>query len=95
MPEGTPRNIRELVGLGDLLFKKAMGHLLKLDPRKNPEGWRQENKAALDSFMKANHEGYKPAQEAYGDKIPPQALLDKIRETMMRSSMCRKRAVSR
>ena len=95
MPEGTPEKVRDLVGRGDLLFKKAMGHLLNSDPRKNPEGWRQENKAALEMFTKAVHESYIPAQDSYGDRVPPQALLNRIRATMMRASLCRKRVSSK
>jgi hypothetical protein len=94
LPEGVPARTRELVTKGDRHFDEAMRHLQNSDPGINPDGWADENKKALASFMAANNEGYFPAQEQFGAGAVPQALLDRVRETTMRSSLCRKRSVS-
>jgi hypothetical protein len=94
MPDGTPGQVRDLVRKGDAHFAEAMRHLQASDPTINPDGWADENKKALEFFQKASNDGYVPAQDAYGKDIPPQALLDRVRETMMRMSLCRKRSVS-
>lgn len=93
MPEGSSARVRDLVAKGDNYFAEATVHLLNSDPNVNPAGWADENKKALEFFMKANQEGFIPAQEEYGSGTPPQPLLDRVRETTMRSSMCRKRSV--
>lgn len=94
LPENTSAKIGGLVSAGDRHFNEAMKHLQNSDPNLNPEGWADENKKALESFMKANLEGYVPAQDLYSSGAVPQALLDRVRETTMRSSLCRKRSVS-
>jgi hypothetical protein len=94
LPEGTNAKVSGLVAIGDRHFNEAMKHLQNSDPNLNPDGWSDENKKALESFMKANTEGYVPAQDAYPGGAVPQALLDRVRETTMRSSLCRKRSVS-
>ena len=87
--------VRTLIAKGDAYFKKAMRHLLNSDPNVNPDGWAAENKKALEYFFKANNEGYVPAQDLYANSAAiPKALLDRVRETTMRSSLCRKRYVS-
>jgi hypothetical protein len=93
MPGETDGKIQELISKGDRYYKEAVTHLHNSDPNENPTGWADENAKARDLFMKANQDGYMPAQEAYGSKVPPKALLDRVRETMMRASMCRKRSV--
>jgi outer membrane biosynthesis protein TonB len=96
LPEGTSAKISDLVGKGDRYFAQAMEHLRLSDPTLNPDGWADENKKALDCFTKANQEGYLPAQDSYRvASTIPQVLLDRVRETTMRSSLCRKRSVSR
>jgi len=93
--KNAPQRVIELVEEGDYFFGRAMKHLMNSDPGANPDGWFAENKKALEFFKRAMAEGYDPAQEVYGPKtVPPQELLDRIRETMMRQSLCRKRAVS-
>ena len=94
MPDGTASQVRDLIGKGDRHFTEAMRHLQASDPTINPDGWSDENKKALEFFQKAVREGYEPAQESYTKDIPPQALLDRMRETTMRMSLCRKRSVS-
>jgi hypothetical protein len=93
LPDGTSSKVRDLVSRGDRHFTEAMTHLQNSDPNINPDGWTGENKKALDAFMKANQEGYIPAQDEYGRGGVPQSLLDRVRETTMRSSLCRKRSV--
>jgi hypothetical protein len=94
LPEGTPSKVSDLVARGDRHFIEAMAHLQASDPNINPDGWSDENKKALESFQKAANEGYIPAQDVYGRDLPPQVLLDRVRETTMRMSLCRKRSVS-
>ncbi len=94
LPEATSAKVGGLVATGDRHFNEAMKHLRNSDPNVNPDGSDAENKKALEFFMKANHEGYFPAQELYPAGAVPQALLDRVRETTMRSSLCRKRSVS-
>lgn len=94
MPDGTPSQVRDLVRKGDAHFAEAMRHLQASDPTINPDGWADMNKKALESFQKASNDGYVPAQDLYGKDVPPQALLDRVRETLMRMSLCRKRSVS-
>jgi hypothetical protein len=94
LPETTTAKVSGLVATGDRHFNEAMKHLQNSDPNINPDGWSDENKKALEYFMKANNEGYVPAQDAYPGGAVPQALLDRVRETTMRSSLCRKRSVS-
>jgi outer membrane biosynthesis protein TonB len=94
LPDGTPAQVRDLVARGDKYFSEAMRHLQASDPTINPDGWADENKKALEFFQKASNEGYVPAQDAYGKDVPPQVMLDRVRETMMRMSLCRKRSVS-
>jgi outer membrane biosynthesis protein TonB len=94
MPDGTPSKVADLVRKGDLHFSAAMRHLQASNPTINPDGWADENKKALEYFQKAGNEGYFPAQEAYDKSVPPQPLLDRVRETTMRMSLCRKRSVS-
>lgn len=94
MPGYTPAKILELVALGDRIYAKAMTHLAKSDPKDNPM-WLDENKVALALFQRANQEGYLPAEEEYtADSTVPEQLLDRVRETQMRASLCRKRGVS-
>ena len=50
-------------------------------------------KKALKLFMQANGEGFMPAQDLYATGVP-MALLDRVRETSMRTALCRKRSVS-
>jgi len=88
----TPPDILELVARGDKNFDEAMKHLLNSDPSVNPDTWSQENTKALELFKKANLESYIPAQDRYSSGVP-QPLLDRVRETTMRSSLCRKRSV--
>lgn len=95
LPDGTPPRVRDLVARGDRHFDEAMKHLRDSDPNINPEGWTVENKKAMELFARANNEGYVPAQDAY--EVPgaiPQSILDRVRETTMRQSLCRKRSVS-
>ncbi len=94
MPDGTPSKVRDYISIGDRHFTEAMLHLQASDPNVNPDGWSDENKKALGFFQRATNEGYIPAQESYGKDVPPQPLLDRVRETMMRMSLCRKRSVS-
>ena len=94
LPDGTPANVASLVARGDRHYDEAMLHLKNSDPQANPDGHNDETKKALSLFMKANEEGYFPAQELYGKGSVPQPLLDRVRETTMCSSMCRKRSVS-
>ena len=94
VPDASGR-VRSLVAKGDAYFKKAMVHLLNSDPNINPDGWGTENKKALEYFFKANNEGYVLAQDQYTNNAAiPKALLDRVREATMRSSLCRKRSVS-
>ncbi|HZE96266.1 MAG TPA: hypothetical protein VE981_04530 [Planctomycetota bacterium] len=93
MPDGTNQKISELVVKGDRLFNEAMVHLRNSDPSINPDGWADENKKALKLFMQTNGECYMPAQDMYSTGIPMQ-LLDRVRETSMRTALCRKRSVS-
>lgn len=88
----TTPEILEMVAKGDKNFDEAMKHLLNSDPAINPDGWAAENSKALELFRKANIESYLPAQEKYSSSVP-QALLDRVREATMRSSLCRKRSV--
>ena len=92
MPGGTAADLLTMVAKGDALFDQAMKHLLASDPNENPDGWSKENAKALELFMKANQESYLPAQDRY-DSAVPQPLLDRVRETTMRSALCRKRSV--
>ena len=95
LPGNTVPKVQNYVAIGDRNFKKAMERLLNSDPNNNPAGWAGENKKALEYFMKANMDGYLPAQDTYTVNADiPQSLLDRVRETTMRSSMCRKRSVS-
>ncbi len=94
LPENTSTRVSGLVAAGDRHFNEAMRHLQNSDPNLNPDGWADENKKALEFFLKANNEGYVPAQDLYPNGAVPQALLDRVRETTMRSSLCRKRSVS-
>lgn len=94
MPPETSDKVRDLVRKGDTNFAEAMRHLQASDPTINPDGWAAENKKALEYFTKASNEGYVPAQDSYTKDVPPQALLDRVRETMMRMALCRKRSVS-
>ena len=93
MPDGTNAKISDFVVKGDRLFNEAMVHLRNSDPSINPDGWADENKKALKLFMQANGECYLPAQDSYSSGIPTQ-LLDRVRETSMRTALCRKRSVS-
>ncbi len=94
LPNTTPEKIQKTVLEGDRLYKKAMEHLLESDPSKNPGNWGKENKKALELFRKAA-KAFATAQEAYSEneKIP-QALMNRFRETQIRLSLCRKRALS-
>ncbi len=93
LPPGTAARVSELVAAADRHFDEAMKHLLNSDPNVNPEKWDVENRKALELFMKANTEGYLPAQELYPSGAVPRPLLDRVRETTMRASLCRKRSV--
>ncbi|MBV8879223.1 MAG: hypothetical protein JO332_04615 [Planctomycetaceae bacterium] len=93
MPDGTNAKISDLVGRGDKLYNEAMVHLQASNPSINPDGWADENKKALKLFMQANGECFMPAQDLYSTGIPT-ALLDRVRETSMRTALCRKRSVS-
>ncbi len=73
-----------------------MRHLAASDPNVNPEGWADENRRALECFNRAQKECYGPAQDLYAAGVQvPRPLLDRTRESAMRQSLCRKRAVSR
>ncbi len=94
MPEGTSAKISDLVSRGDRLYNEAMVHLQASNPAINPDGWADENHKALKLFMQAN-ECFMPAQDLYpGGSGIPTALLDRVRETSMRTALCRKRSVS-
>ena len=93
VPGGTAPEVLALVAKGDAAFDQAMKHLLDSDSNDNPSGWAGENAKALDLFMRANQEGYLPAQEKFGAAVPPQPLLDRVRECTLRASLCRKRSV--
>lgn len=93
MPDGTNAKITDLVSKGDRYFNEAMVHLRNSDPSINPDGWADENKKALKLFMQANGECYMPAQDQFSSSVP-QPLLDRVRETSMRTALCRKRSVS-
>lgn len=93
MPEGTSSKIADLVSRGDKLYTEAMVHLQASNPSINPDGWADENKKALKLFMQANGECFMPAQDLYPTGVPT-ALLDRVRETSMRTALCRKRSVS-
>ncbi len=89
-----PAKTREFVAKGDAYFQQGMAHLRRSDLNTNPEGWAEENKKALELFMKANNEGYLPAQNMFGKGPVPRSLCDKVRETTMLASLCRKRSVT-
>ena len=93
MPDETNAKVSDLVAKGDRYFNEAMVHLRNSDPSINPDDWAAENKKALKLFMQANGEGYMPAQDTYAASVPMQ-LLDRVRETSMRTALCRKRSVS-
>jgi len=93
MPEGTSSKISDLVSRGDKLYNEAMVHLQASNPSVNPDAWADENKKALKLFMQANGECFMPAQDLYTTGVPT-ALLDRVRETSMRTALCRKRSVS-
>ena len=91
----APPKVLAFVEEGDYLYAKAMKHLTASDPTVNPDGWPVENQLALDLFKRAMDEGYSPAQDAYDPKTsPPPELIDRVRDTMMRQHLCRKRAAS-
>jgi len=92
MPDSTNAKIAELVSKGDKYYDEAMIHLQASNPSINPDGWGDENRKALKLFMLANGEGFLPAQDQYSTGIPT-ALLDRVRETSMRTALCRKRSV--
>lgn len=94
LPDGAPPRAVALVAAGDRHFEEAMRHLRGSDPTINPDGWAEENRKALELFLKANNEGYYPAQELFPNGGVPQPLLDRVREATMLSSLCRKRSVS-
>lgn len=94
LPDGAPPRAVALVAAGDRHFDEAMRHLRNSDPTINPDGWAEENRKALELFLKANNEGYYPAQELFPNGGVPQPLLDRVREATMLSSLCRKRSVS-
>lgn len=94
LPPATAPDLLALVAKGDAMFDQAMKHLLASDPNENPDGWTKENAKALELFTKANLESYLPAQERF-DAAVPQPLLDRVRETTLRSSLCRKRSVAK
>ena len=92
----APPKVLALVEEGDYFFGRATKHLMNSDAEANPEGWHSENKKALELYNRAMKEGYVPAQDEYDAKTaPPQELLDRVRETMLRMYSCRKRAVTR
>jgi hypothetical protein len=93
MPDGTNAKISDLVSRGDKIYNEAMVHLQASNPSINPDGWADENKKALKLFMQANGECFMPAQDLYSGSVPMQ-LLDRVRETSMRTALCRKRSVS-
>jgi len=93
MPDGTNAKISDLVKRGDKLYDEAMVHLQASNPSINPDGWADENKKALKLFMQANGECFMSAQDLYSTGVPT-ALLDRVRETSMRTALCRKRSVS-
>jgi outer membrane biosynthesis protein TonB len=93
MPDGTNQKISDLVKKGDKLYDEAMVHLRNSDPSINPDTWAEENKKALKLFMQANGECFMPAQDQYSGSVPG-PLLDRVRETSMRTALCRKRSVS-
>jgi hypothetical protein len=93
MPDGTNTKISDLVARGDKFYNEAMVHLQASNPSVNPDSWADENKKALKLFMQANGEGFMPAQDLYATGVP-MALLDRVRETSMRTALCRKRSVS-
>jgi len=93
MPDGTNPKISDLVARGDKIYNEAMVHLQASNPSINPDGWSDENKKALKLFMQANGECFMPAQDLYSGSVPMQ-LLDRVRETSMRTALCRKRSVS-
>jgi hypothetical protein len=86
---------REHVASGDRLYAEGKKHLVNSDPNENPNGWAGENKSAL-KLMGQAYEEYDTAQVIY-EKLNlriPADLLEKVRETNMIRSMCRKRSVS-
>jgi hypothetical protein len=90
----APAKVQELVRQGDRCFEDAMKHVRNSDRNLNPEGWAEENKKALDLFMKALHEYYVPAQDLYASGASvPKALRDRVRDATATGSMCRKRSV--
>jgi len=91
----APEKVRKLCGRADKNFAEAMEHIRKSDPNNNPTDWTKHNKDALRLLMLARDD-YNAAQEEYGKggQQIPQSLLNRFRETMMLSSMCRKRSVS-
>ncbi len=99
-PPRTPGDLRkdragELIALGNRYYDEAMGHLLRADPNTNPEGWAEGFRKARELFLKANSEGYIPAQETFGSGRIPQYLLDRIRDTQMRAKLCGNLSVSK
>jgi len=96
LPSDAPSRAVDLVRKGDEIFEEAMKRVLNSSNEKNPQGWADENKKALELLNKAHDQCYYPAQEAFekAKKPIPTALLRRVREVQMTRAMCRKRAVS-
>jgi hypothetical protein len=93
--KNAPARVVELVEERDYFLGKAMRHPRNSDPERNPNGWAEENRRALELFKRALDEGYGPAQDEYKYPAnPPLELLDRFREASMRAALCRKRAAS-
>jgi hypothetical protein len=93
MPVGTAPAIVDLISRGDKFFIQAKQHLEASNPAINPNDWADENKKALEFFVKANQDCYLKAQNFYVDGSPPMPLLDRVREATMCTALCRKRSV--
>jgi hypothetical protein len=90
-PQVLPAKAGEWVARGNRYFNEAMEHLRRSDPNENPSGWAAENEKALELLLKANGEGYLPAQEMFAKGAVPKLLLDRVRETQKLVYECRRR----
>lgn len=77
----SPGKAGERTALGDRLVEEARSVLRRSDPRGDPAAWAAAIDRAIELLMKANGEGYLPAQETYPEGGVPKPLLDRVRET--------------
>ena len=92
-PADREGKVAVLMRKGNALVEEAAVHVRATDPIRNPDGWRDENRKALDLFLRAYREGYSPAISLYDElETIPESILEGMRNGHLGEEECRQRA---